>query len=151
MQYDLSALDPNTGAPTIVQEYDQHLGPVNTVTFVDEGRRFVSTSDDKTLRVWEFGIPVVIKYVAEPAMHSMPAVAMSPSKKWLACTSLDNQIVVYSARDRFSLNRKKRFAGHVVAGYACQPAFSADGRFVVSGDGEGKVWAWDWKTTKIIK
>lgn len=63
----------------ITQEYDQHLGAVNSVTFVDENRRFVSTSDDKTMRVWEFGIPVVIKYVAEPHMHSMPCVAVHPN------------------------------------------------------------------------
>lgn len=43
------------------QEYNYHLGAVNTVTFIDDARRFVSSSDDKTLRVWEFGIPVQIK------------------------------------------------------------------------------------------
>jgi pre-mRNA-processing factor 17 len=42
--------DMNTG--DIVQEYDQHLGAVNTITFCDENRRFVTTSDDKTIRVW---------------------------------------------------------------------------------------------------
>ncbi|CAN0512897.1 unnamed protein product, partial [Ectocarpus sp. 8 AP-2014] len=31
----------------IVQEYNHHLGPVNTVLFVDDNQRFVSTSDDK--------------------------------------------------------------------------------------------------------
>ena len=37
-----------------MQEYDRHLGAVNTITFVDENRRIVSTSDDKSLRVWEW-------------------------------------------------------------------------------------------------
>ena len=37
--------DCRTGA--ITQEYDRHLGPVNTINFVDGNRRFVSTSDDK--------------------------------------------------------------------------------------------------------
>ena len=46
LQYDMNSGD-------VVQEYDQHLGAVNTVTFVDEGRRFVTTSDDKSMRVWE--------------------------------------------------------------------------------------------------
>lgn len=66
----------------IVQEYDQHLGPVNTITFVDENRRFVTTSDDKTIRAWDYDIPVVIKYIAEPHMHSMPAVTLHPSSMW---------------------------------------------------------------------
>ncbi|KAJ3141089.1 pre-mRNA-processing factor 17 [Geranomyces variabilis] len=140
--------DMNTGEVT--QEYDQHLGAVNTITFVDDNRRFVTTSDDKTLRAWEFDIPVVIKYVAEPSMHSMPAVTLHPTKKWLACQSLDNQIVIYSARDRFRMNRKKTFRGHLVAGYACEPSFSPDGRFVSSGDSEGRVWFWDWKTCKVL-
>ncbi|KAK7907791.1 hypothetical protein WMY93_016403 [Mugilogobius chulae] len=63
----------------VVQEYDRHLGAVNTITFVDENRRFVSTSDDKSLRVWEWDIPVDFKYIAEPSMHSMPAVTLSPN------------------------------------------------------------------------
>ena len=37
---------------------------MNTVTFVDEGRRFVTTSDDKTIRVWELGIPVQVRQLA---------------------------------------------------------------------------------------
>ncbi|TPX35292.1 hypothetical protein SmJEL517_g02354 [Synchytrium microbalum] len=141
--------DINSGE--ITQEYDQHLGAVNTITFVDDNRRFVTTSDDKTLRVWEYDIPVVIKYIAEPDMHSMPAAALSPNKKWLVCTSLDNQIVVYSARDRFRENRKKGFRGHLIAGYACQPSFSPDGRFISSGDSAGFVWFWDWKSCKVLK
>lgn len=75
----------------ITQEYDQHLGPVNSITFVDENRRFVTTSDDKTIRAWDFDIPVVIKYIAEPHMHSMPAVTLHPSSKfyWIAIPGSD--------------------------------------------------------------
>ncbi|KAL7585407.1 uncharacterized protein LOC111921203 isoform X1 [Lactuca sativa] len=141
--------DINTGQ--ITQEYDQHLGAVNTITFVDNNRRFVTSSDDKSLRVWEFGIPVVIKYISEPHMHSMPSISLHPNGNWLAAQSLDNQILIYSTRERFQLNKKKRFAGHIVAGYACQVNFSPDGRFVMSGDGEGKCWFWDWKSCKVFR
>ena len=48
------------------QEYDYHLSAVNTITFVDEGRRFVTTSDDKTIRVWELGIPVQVTSAGLP-------------------------------------------------------------------------------------
>ncbi|XP_040206169.1 pre-mRNA-processing factor 17 [Rana temporaria] len=133
----------------IVQEYDRHLGAVNTITFVDESRRFVSTSDDKSLRVWEWDIPVDFKYIAEPSMHSMPAVTLSPNGKWLACQSMDNQILIFGAQNRFRLNKKKIFKGHMVAGYACQVDFSPDMSYVVSGDADGKLNIWDWKTTKL--
>lgn len=46
---------------------------------------------------------------------------------------------------------KKRFAGHNVAGYACQPNFSPDGQYVISGDSGGRVYIWDWKTCRILK
>lgn len=57
-------------AVVLVQEYNYHLGAVNTVTFIDDARRFVSSSDDKSLRVWEFGIPVQIKYIAGTVVPS---------------------------------------------------------------------------------
>jgi pre-mRNA-processing factor 17 len=31
-----------------------HLGAVNAIEFVDQNRRFVSTSDDKSMRIWEW-------------------------------------------------------------------------------------------------
>ncbi|KAF5949079.1 hypothetical protein HYC85_015036 [Camellia sinensis] len=96
----------------------------------------ITQDADKSLRVWEFGIPVVIKYISEPHMHSMPAISLHPNTNWLAAQSLDNQILIYSIRERFQLNKKKRFAGHIVAGYACQVNFSPDGSFFTSGDGE---------------
>ena len=139
---------------------------MNTITFVDENRRFVTTSYDNTIRAWDFDIPVVIKYIAEPHMHSMPAVTLHPSSKfsplgrfarahalrptdrYFAAQSLDNQILVYST-DNFRQNRKKRFAGHSVAGYACQVGFSPDGKWLSSGDAEGNMVFWDWKTCRI--
>jgi len=135
----------------IVQEYDQHLGAVNTITFIDDNRRFVTSSDDKSIRIWEYGIPVVIKYISEPHMHSMPSIAVHPNGNWFVGQSLDNQLLVYSTRERFKLNKKKRFLGHLVAGFACQVNFAPDGRFIMSGDSDGKLWFWDWKSTKVYR
>lgn len=69
-----------------------------------------------------------MKYIADPTMHSMPSVTQSPNGKWLACQSMDNKIVIFSALNRFKLNRKKTFTGHMVAGYACSLDFSPDMR-----------------------
>lgn len=146
---DKKILTWDTRANEIVQEYDRHLGAVNTITFVDQNRRFVSTSDDKSIRVWEWDIPVDFKYIAEPSMHSMPAVALHPNNKWMACQSMDNQIMIFGVLNRFRQNRKKTFKGHMVAGYACQLSFSPDGSYLISGDADGKLCIWDWKSTKL--
>ncbi|KNC79700.1 pre-mRNA-processing factor 17 [Sphaeroforma arctica JP610] len=141
--------DTTTGE--VVQEYDRHLGAVNTITFIDGGNRMVSTSDDKSIKLWEWEIPVDYKHIAEPGMHSVPAVAMHPKGRWMAFQSLDNTILIYGVGERFRINSKKQFKGHLIAGYAVQPGFSSDGRYVISGDSEGKLIIWDWKSTKIYK
>ncbi|KKY13253.1 putative transcriptional repressor rco-1 [Diplodia seriata] len=139
----------DTRTQQTVQEYDHHLGPVNTITFCDENRRFITTSDDKSLRAWEYGIPVPIKFIAEPYMYPMVRSAPHPSGKYVAFQSSDNQIVVYACTDRFRQNRKKSFRGHNNAGYAIDVAISPDGQFVSSGDSGGFVTFWDWKTCKM--
>lgn len=134
----------------IVQEYDRHLGAVNSITFVDENRRFVSTSDDKSIRVWEWDIPVDVKYIADPSLHSMPAVTSSPNNKKLLCQSMDNKIQGFICHNKFKLDNSKIFRGHMVAGYACVPDFSCDMSIVTSGDADGRIFFWSWSTTKMI-
>ena len=132
-----------------VQEYDHHLGPVNTITFCDENRRFVTTSDDKSLRAWEWNIPVPIKFIAEPYMFPMVASASHPTKPAILMQSSDNTIKVYNTGDKIRQNRKKDFRGHNNAGYKIDLDVSPDGGIVCSGDSAGWLCCWDWKTCKM--
>jgi len=148
--------DPREPNDTMVQEYVQHLGSVNTINFIDGNRRVVTSSDDKKIFLWEYGIGTApMKHVSEPWMHSMPAITPMPhddgNPKYLLCQSLDNQILVYACGDRFKLSKKKHFVGHTIAGYACQVGVSNDSKYVISGDGDGRLWIWDWKSCKVYR
>ena len=111
-----------------MQQYEEHNGSIDSLTFIDNGKRFVSTSDDKKIYVWEFGIPVVTKHIQEPNMHAIPAATVHPNGKYFAGQSMDNSIVVYDVKNgNFKLNHKKKFIGHTSSGYACGLKFSPDG------------------------
>ena len=69
----------------------------------------MTTSDDKSVRVWEWDIPVDFKYIADPGMHSMPAVTKSPDEKFLAATSLDNKVKFNSLRKMESQVKPVKF------------------------------------------
>lgn len=100
--------------------------------------------------MWEFGIPVQVKYIADPSMHSCPAVSTSPDGEHLLMQSLDNQVITYAAKDKFKHLKNKTFRGHNTAGYACQVNMSPDQRYVFSGDAEGRCFFWEWANPKRI-
>ncbi|KAI9776422.1 MAG: hypothetical protein M1816_005324 [Peltula sp. TS41687] len=147
---DKKIIQYDTRSGQLTQEYDHHLGAINTITFVDGARRFITTSDDKSLRAWEYNIPVPIKFIAEPYMFSMVRACLHPSGKYVALQSADNQIVVYAATDKFRQNRKKAFRGHHTAGHAIDVDISPDGNFIASGDESGYVCFWDFKNCKML-
>eukprot|EP00520_Triparma_pacifica_P017978 CAMPEP_0118661674 /NCGR_PEP_ID=MMETSP0785-20121206/16418_1 /TAXON_ID=91992 /ORGANISM="Bolidomonas pacifica, Strain CCMP 1866" /LENGTH=612 /DNA_ID=CAMNT_0006555155 /DNA_START=131 /DNA_END=1965 /DNA_ORIENTATION=+ len=135
---------------TVCQEYNHHLAAVNTVTFTEDAKKMVTTSDDKKVMVWEWDIGVPVKYISEPDMHSMPAVAVHPDGEYMALQSMDNEIKVYAAKDRYQIIRKKAFKGHQAAGFACEISFAASGRYMVGGDGNGRLWVWDWDKGRVL-
>jgi len=55
------------------------MGSINSINFIDYGKRFVSTADDKKIFLWEFGIPVVAKHISDPEMNSIPVAKVHPS------------------------------------------------------------------------
>jgi pre-mRNA-processing factor 17 len=48
-------------------------------------------------------------------------------------------------------NKKKIFSGHNNAGYACQLGFSPDSKYLFSGDAMGKLYFWDWQSSRVLK
>ena len=64
---------------------------------------------------------------------------------------MDNSIKCYDAKGKYRLLQNKMFKGHACAGFACQVGFSPDNKYIMSGDGTGQLWFWDWQTKRILR
>ncbi|CUM63306.1 uncharacterized protein PRCAT00000877001 [Priceomyces carsonii] len=145
--YDLTSSDLQTP----IQVYDHHLGAINSLLIIENGSRFMSTSDDKSVKFWDWQINIPVKSISDPSLHSMPCSAIYPGCNYIALQNMDNSIKVIQGHGKYRFNKKKVFRGHNVAGYGIELDISPDGKIIMSGDSKGNGYFWDWKTTKLIK
>lgn len=133
----------------VIQTYDQHLGAIISISFVGD-KKFMSTSEDKTAKVWELQINIPVKIISELTLHSMPFTKLSPSGEYIIAQSMDNSVLVFSAHDKFKRIKNKVFKGHNCAGYGIGVDLSSDNKVLVSGDSGGFAVFWDWKKGKVV-
>ncbi|SCW02289.1 LAFE_0F03158g1_1 [Lachancea fermentati] len=134
-----------------IQVYDHHLSSIIALKYFPDGSKFISSSEDKTVRIWENQINIPIKQISDTAQFAMPYLDIHPENSYFAAQSMDNTIYTFSMKPKYKRHPKKSFSGHKCAGYGVGIAFSPDGQFISSGDTQGRVFIWDWKSTRILK
>jgi WD40 repeat protein len=128
------------------------IGWIRGFDFHPQGVAVATGGSDRTLRLWPWkdGRPA-----AEPAFQVMAhtgwveAVAYAPSADLIATAGSDRLIKIWDATD---LTPKQSLAGHT--SHATDIAFSADGRWLVSGGEDGRVMVWDvsrWQAARTIE
>ncbi|KAL6937560.1 hypothetical protein ACO0RG_004071 [Hanseniaspora osmophila] len=133
-----------------VQTYDQHMSSVLDLEFFPDGSKFISTSEDKTVRIWNTGINITIRHISDTNQYAMPFVKIHPSHKVFLTQGMDSVARTYQMTPKYK-QQKKKFVGHDCAGHGIGLSCSPDGRYLVSGDSKGKLMIWDWNTTKVLK
>ncbi|GAV50197.1 hypothetical protein ZYGR_0U00530 [Zygosaccharomyces rouxii] len=135
----------------LVQVYDHHLSSILSLEFFPDGSKLISSSEDKTVRIWENQVNIPIKQISDTAQHSMPFLRVHPEHHYFCAQSMDNVIYSFGMKPKYRRHPNKFFSGHQSAGYGIHIDFSPDGHYIISGDSRGKLMVWDWTTTKILK
>ena len=139
----------------VVREYDRHLSSIMSLTFFDStGAKFISTAEDKTIRTWDFNVPVQIQVFADAALHAVPHIVAHPTDHSFIAQSLNNEAFILQLSQRnnsLKFNKDRKFVGHLVSGTSCSVAVSRDGQFVSSGDVNGQLHIWSYGTGEKVK
>ena len=141
--------DTRTDKKEPVTQYDHHLSSINTLIWIDEGRRFISTSTDLSLRAWEDQVNVPIRILSDPTMHSLSRVCARGDRTVLYMAA-NSQILAYDTQ-KVRQNRKKQWTGHSSAGYAIDVSVSGAGDVVTSGSSDGSAVFWSYKDCRLLQ
>jgi WD40 repeat protein len=113
-----------------------HTGTINAIAFHPDGRRFVSASSDRTLRLWDTEGRCL--RVFEGHTDWVYAVAFHPDGTRIASAGRDRAVWLW---DPTSGQEVARLPGHT--SYVWSLAFSPGGATLVSGSGDFTVRLWD--------
>ena len=109
-----------------------HSNWVYAVAVTPDGRRAVSASGDRTLRVWDLGSGKELRVLAGHS-NGVTAVAVTPDGKQAISASDDQTLRVWD------LETGKVLAGFTADAPLLSCAVGPDGRVIVAGDESGRI------------
>jgi WD40 repeat protein len=112
-------------------------GTVSAVAFSPDGKRALSASEDKTLKLWDLAAKKEIRTL-KGHQAEVYAAAFSPDGRFALSGSEDKTVRLWDVTTGKEICT---FTGHDTAVYAV--AFSPDGRFALSGGADGTLKLWD--------
>ncbi|MGR3276651.1 AAA-like domain-containing protein [Acaryochloris marina NIES-2412] len=123
-----------------------HQLSVTSVSFSPDGKRIVSGSKDKTLRIWDARSGQPIGGPFQGHQDAVKSVSFSPDGKRIISGSKDKTLRIWDARSGQPIGALLQ--GHQEA--ILSVSFSPDGKRIVSGSGDNTVRLWDAQTGQPI-
>jgi WD40 repeat protein/predicted Ser/Thr protein kinase len=120
-----------------------HAGNVNAITFQADGRRFLSASSDRTLRLWDAATGQCLQEFVGHTDEVFTAV-FHPDGARIASAGRDRAIWLW---DPASGQDVARLPGHM--NYVWSLAFSPDGKTLISSSGDTTVRLWDTEPLRV--
>jgi len=127
---------------SLIHVMEDHTGWVRSVAFSPDGKRVVSGSKDKTIRIWDAQTGHPVLEPLEGHTGWVWSVAFSPDGKRVVSGSSDNTICIWDAQTGHPV--LEPLEGHTDP--VLSVAFSPDGKRVVSGSEDRTIRIWDAQT-----
>jgi WD40 repeat protein len=115
-----------------------HDNDVRCVVYTPDGRQLVTAADDGTIRVWDVFTGEQVGEPMKSHANIITSIAISPDGTFLATAGPHIVMQVWNLDTRQVAGPPLRHANDV----SCA-AFSFDGRYLVSGCCDFRIWLWD--------
>ncbi|KAI5610770.1 WD repeat-containing protein 25, partial [Silurus asotus] len=141
----------------MVRLYKAGIQQTLDILFLGEGKEFVTSSDvvsrdsaDRTLIAWDFGTTAKISNQIYHERYTCPSLAMHPQEDSFVAQTNGNYIALFSAQKPYRMNKRKRYEGHKVEGYAVQCQWSSDGTILTTGSSTGSVHFYEFQSARCL-
>ena len=140
-----------------VNTYKGTDGQVLDLEFLTDNVEMVASADvvkknssSETVVVWDYQAAVVRSNQIYQEPYTCPSLCAHPYEHSFVAQSNANYAVIFSARRPYKLNKYKRFEGHRVLGYRIGVDISPCGSLLCSGDANGCIFFYNYKTSKVL-
>jgi WD40 repeat protein len=145
--FSISLLQAQTGVPRIVINSGGHSGKIFNILFTPDGKRIISVSEDKTIRVWDSRTGELIKkfeaQIGKGPEGMFYASAISPDGKYLAASGYPtagekgNHIILVDIEKGVQVGTA---VGHDNVINSLD--FDGSGKYLASGSDDGSIIIW---------
>jgi WD40 repeat protein len=135
----------NLSTGQVIREFHGHTLNPSALRFFQGGKKFVSLSFDRSLRIWDVLSGREIRAIQAPADQTLSIfsdLTFSPDEQFLAVCGLDGYVTVWDLKQ---FKMVKRFQAHQTQ--ATSLAWSPEGKYIFTGSMDGTIKLW--KTDKF--
>ncbi|XP_074069188.1 WD repeat-containing protein 25 [Macrotis lagotis] len=147
----------DTRSCKVIKVYKASVQQTLDILFLRDGKEFLSSTDsvsrdsaDRTIIAWDFHSAAKVSNQIFHERFTCPSLTLHPKESVFVAQTNGNYMALFSALRPYRINKKKRYEGHKVEGYAVACECSPDGAVLVTGSADGSVFFYNYHNSRII-
>ncbi|XP_034713831.1 WD repeat-containing protein 25 [Etheostoma cragini] len=141
----------------VVKVYKAGIQQTLDILFLKGGVDFITSSDcvsrdsaDRTLIAWDYQTTAKVSNQIYQERYTCPSLAVHPLEESFVAQTNGDYMAVFSSQQPYRMNKRRRYEGHKVEGYAVQCEFSLDGTILASGSSTGSAHFYDYHSVRML-